>query len=41
MKILSRPNLIVGKLPTQITAGRREVEINRREWSAFKSKTAS
>ncbi len=36
MNILARPNLIVGKLaalrPTQMTVGRREVEIKRREW---------
>jgi hypothetical protein len=42
MNILARPNLIVGKLatlhPTQMTVGRREVEIKRREWSALKSK---
>jgi hypothetical protein len=42
MSILARPNLIIGKLatlhPTQLTVGRREVAIKRREWSLLKSK---
>jgi hypothetical protein len=40
MNTVARPNLIVGKLaalhPTQMTVGRREVEIKRREWSTLK-----
>jgi hypothetical protein len=38
----ARSNLVVGKLsalhPTQMTVGRREVAIKRREWSALKGK---
>src|ERR1700680_3786153 len=42
MTIRARPDLVVGKLhalhPTQMTVGRREVAIKRREWSALKRK---
>jgi hypothetical protein len=42
MIIRVRPDLVVGKLsvlhPTQMTVGRREVAIKRREWSALRSK---
>jgi hypothetical protein len=42
MIIPDRPDLAVGKLsalhPTQMTVGRREVAIKRREWSALKGK---
>jgi hypothetical protein len=42
MNIQSRPNLFLGKLralrPTQMTVGRREVALKRREWSSLKGK---
>src|SRR5450755_1003462 len=42
MQIGSRPDRITGKLqalhPTQMTVGRREVAIKRREWNALKGK---